>query len=34
VNTKTNTAQLLEGPGGQVVGTVVPATNTAPGIAQ
>jgi lipopolysaccharide export system protein LptA len=34
VNTKTNTAQLLEGPGGQVVGTVIPATNTAPGIAQ
>jgi lipopolysaccharide export system protein LptA len=34
VNTKTNTAQLLEGPGGQVVGTVIPSSNTAPGIAQ
>jgi len=34
VNTKTNTAQLLEGPGGQVVGTVVPSSSTAPGLAQ
>jgi len=34
VNTKTNTAQLLQGPGGQVTGTVVPASNAAPGLAQ